>query len=80
MREDLQIVCIPSRDRAFAADAVRLADTIPPELDPLDARVWFEATLRRAHPHALVREQAGSGGAGRRCGTTASRRASPRVR
>lgn len=63
MRQDLQIVCIPSRDRAFAGDALELADRIPPELDPPEARAWYESALRRAHPHASVRERTDAPGA-----------------
>jgi hypothetical protein len=52
-----RIVCIPSRDAAFTAEARRLARQIPAHLRPAAALVWFTTQLRRGYPSATVREQ-----------------------
>jgi hypothetical protein len=52
-----RIVCIPSRDAAFTAEARRLASLIPASFTPAAALDWFTTELRRGYPSVTVREQ-----------------------
>ena len=52
-----RLVCIPSSDPAFGADARRIADALPAGLDRPEALRRFTAELTREHPTAVVREQ-----------------------
>lgn len=57
MTASARIVCIPRRDRVFAADAEHVARRIPPGLTGLAALEWYQVELRRYYPTAEVREQ-----------------------
>ena len=57
MNSPPRVVCIPSRDSAFAADARALAARIPARLSPAAALDWFISELRRDYPTVTVREQ-----------------------
>ena len=52
-----RLITIPSRDEPFGRAARELADRLPGELAPDEAREWLELELRRRFPTAEVREQ-----------------------
>lgn len=52
-----RLVCIPTADSDFAAEAERIAQRIPEGMNPADALRWYALAVRRAYPTAVVREQ-----------------------
>lgn len=57
MRSPIRLVCIPTKDAVFAADAAHVAARIPDQLDGQEAMAWFCAALRRSYPTADVHAQ-----------------------
>jgi hypothetical protein len=55
LRELPRLVCIPSADVAFAADANAVLESLPAGLGDEDALVEFERRLRERHTGAVVR-------------------------
>jgi hypothetical protein len=52
-----RLVCIPTADSEFAAEAERIATRIPTGMPPADALRWYALAVRRVYPSAVVREQ-----------------------
>jgi Polyketide cyclase / dehydrase and lipid transport len=57
MRSTVRLVCIPTKDAAFALDAARIAERIPDALGGEAAMAWFCAALRHSYPSAEVHAQ-----------------------
>src|SRR5829696_2662456 len=57
MSASARIVCIPSRDQAFAASVKRAAGRLPDGIPAADAIAWLAAEVRRSYPTAEIREQ-----------------------